>query len=270
MLVHSSTIAPMSGCLRDELVTGRENVLAGCRDVERQLAICHHPPEFTSVLGADDRRVGGGAGSRQVIGAEPRCREGQHADTPAGRQQPFHQRDLHQRGRGNRYAAMSSKLALIDRQKAAARGDPVGAVLHQVGSGREEGVEQPGGAIVRLCRSDALAGRTADDLVEDRERPSRGMADIARDARKAGLEHQDPDAGAVDGFAAVGPVRIVIHHRRRLLPYLCDCACHDRRLWRGCLRTTRGRDLAAVAPRATMANPREARVRQETHHGRER
>jgi hypothetical protein len=58
------------------------------------------------------------------------------------------------------------------------------------------------------------AGGAADDPVEDRERPSRGVADIAWDAGKAGLEHQDPDAGAVDGLAAVGSVRIVIHHHR--------------------------------------------------------
>jgi hypothetical protein len=35
---------------------------------------------------------------------------------------------------------MRRQLALIDRQKSPARGDPVGAVLHQLGAGHEESV----------------------------------------------------------------------------------------------------------------------------------
>jgi putative transposase len=53
-------------------------------------------------------------------------------------------------------------------------------------NGREEGAEQSGGAIARLCRGNALAGGAADDLVEDRERPSR-IAVAASAVREPGF-----------------------------------------------------------------------------------
>src|SRR5271165_3206020 len=65
----------------------------------------------------------------------------------------------------SRDAAMRRQFALIDRQKPAARGDPVGAVLHQLGAGREEGVEQSGRAVVRPGRRHSFAGGAAQDLI---------------------------------------------------------------------------------------------------------
>ena len=44
--------------LRDELVPGREHVLACRDDVERHLLTGHDRPEFAPAFGADDRRIG--------------------------------------------------------------------------------------------------------------------------------------------------------------------------------------------------------------------
>jgi hypothetical protein len=75
---------------------------------------------------------------------------------------------------------------LIDRQKSAARGDPVGAVLHQLGAGHEESVEQSGRAVVRPSRrhSFAVPSQSLCDITDRKRRRSCSIPKTAALPRK--------------------------------------------------------------------------------------
>src|SRR5271163_738386 len=84
------------------------------------------------------------------------------------------------------------------------------------------------------------------------------MADVAWNPRKAGLKHQDADAGAVNRLAAMRLVAIRISHPRFSLAHRI-CASTVAMI----LRTGEcvyGRNLAAFVPRVTMILSK-ARVR---------
>jgi hypothetical protein len=80
-------------------------------------------------------------GGGEVIRAKQRSRESQNPNSLSWWQPPFDERDLLQRRCGDREAAARRQFTLIDRQKPAARSDPVGTVLDQFGAGGEESVE---------------------------------------------------------------------------------------------------------------------------------
>jgi hypothetical protein len=64
---------------------------------------------------------------------------------------------------------MPRQFALVDRQKPAARGGPVGAVLHQLGAVRRRAEAAPSEAateaLLRETRPDELVSREALDLL---------------------------------------------------------------------------------------------------------
>src|SRR5436190_10869761 len=63
---------------------------------------------------------------------------------------------------------------------------------------------------------DAVGRRAGHNLVEHRKWPGSAVAHIAGDARKARLEHQDADPGAVERLAAMGDAGNIVRHHRQL------------------------------------------------------
>ena len=106
---------------------------------------------------------------------------------------------------------MARDLILEQREEPAIGGDPVGAERDKLARAVAERVEQT----VRALPHDALRRRALDHLVEHRERPSLGVAHVARNARKARLQHQDAEPRAVDRLPAEGDAVVVelVTHR---------------------------------------------------------
>lgn len=158
-----------------------------------------------AVVGADHRGPRIGAGGDQVLGRQIGGADGQHADPPAGRQQPLDKRDLHQARRGDRHPDVISDFALQQRQKTAICREAIGAEADKLGGGFKKIVEQARG----LVAHDAGRRGAWHDFVENWKRPGHGVAHIARDARKARLEHQDAETRAIERLAAPDDARFV-------------------------------------------------------------
>ena len=153
MLVHSSTIAPISRCCATSASPASRMSRSAAAASSACLVVEHDAGELAAVVGADDRCRRIGAGGDHVLGGQARGADRQDADPLAGRQDALDERDLHQARGRDRHADMRGDLALIERQKPAGRGDAVGAELHELGGGVEKRVD----AALAICRDDAVA-----------------------------------------------------------------------------------------------------------------
>ena len=143
MLVHSSTMAPMSGWRDTSARPASRMSGGGQRHVHvLLLAADQHAEELAAVLGADERRVGRHAGGGQMPRRQRAGGHGDDADALARRQHRLHPGHLDQRAGGDRHPHMRRQLRLEQRQEAAVGGDRLGAVRDQFGGGGQEVVQQ--------------------------------------------------------------------------------------------------------------------------------
>ena len=139
MLVHSSTIAPISGWRATSARPASRMSAAASADVHvLLLAADQHAEELAPVLGADDRRIERHAGRRQMARGQRAGGDGDDADALARRQHRLHPGHLDQRAGGDRHADMGGEFRLEQRQEAAVGGDRLGAVGDQFGGGGQE------------------------------------------------------------------------------------------------------------------------------------
>ena len=106
--------------------------------------------------------------------------------------------NLHERRTRDGNVDVRCELPLKDREKAAGGGDAVCALLHELLRGLQERRPEPFALLVH----DHACGRAAHHFVENRERPGVRVAGVARRSGPFRIQHQDPDARAIDRLAA--------------------------------------------------------------------
>jgi hypothetical protein len=124
---------------------------------------------------------------------------------------PGSHRHLKQGRREHRDRHSSGHRRLVHGKEPAAREDRSNAVVFELPRRLDERLQQ---AHVGLCLSQAFGDGAPDHSVGDGERPGRGVADIAGDAREPRVHHHHPERQSVDRTAA--PSHVLLAHVHRL------------------------------------------------------
>ena len=181
--------------LTDEPSRHPHVLLARQVDVELELVAQEHAGELLLRLHPRDRDrdVAADARALEVLGPECRGAHGHDADAPAAREHLVDERDEEQARGEHRHRHRGGQLPLeLDEEPAVGR-DGADALPLELARPVDEGGEQSLGA-----PADHEVGVGAlYPVVAHREREGCGVAHVARDPRKARVEHEDADGEAV-------------------------------------------------------------------------
>ena len=200
------------GRLCDQFHPRREHVGLGRGGIELFEVGHDDAMKLAPVVDADDRGTRRHAGGGKVAGTELGGVDGDDSDAPASWQRRLHQRRLLQARGHHGHRQRRRELGLKERQEAAGGGDGLGARGDEACPGGDEGRQQQ--IDRRIGVDHARDGRHLDRLVSHPERPGLGIADVARRARKARVEHEDAEKGIAGGGHLRAPVVLLIRNVR--------------------------------------------------------